>query len=85
MRQAINWAVESGYRHIDTASLYGNEVEIGQGIADVINKGLVKREDLFVTTKVRQKLDASSQMDTPAIRAGEFKAECFGAISERLF
>lgn len=53
MRQAINWAVEAGYRHIDTASLYGNEVEIGQGIADVINKGLVKREDLFVTTKVR--------------------------------
>lgn len=53
MRQAINWAIEAGYRHIDTASVYRNEVQIGQGIADVINKGVVKREDLFVTTKVR--------------------------------
>jgi 2,5-diketo-D-gluconate reductase A len=55
MRDTINWAVEAGYRHIDTASLYGNEAAIGKGIEDVIKKGLVKREDLFITTKVRVK------------------------------
>ncbi|CAH2986377.1 unnamed protein product [Chilo suppressalis] len=52
MRQTVNWAVEAGYRHIDTASLYQNEADIGKGIAEVINKGLVKREDLFITTKL---------------------------------
>ncbi|KAF9812575.1 hypothetical protein SFRURICE_014434 [Spodoptera frugiperda] len=51
MRQAVNWAIEAGYRHIDTAALYENEEEIGKGISDVIKQGLVKREDLFITTK----------------------------------
>ncbi|XP_026333799.1 aldo-keto reductase AKR2E4-like [Hyposmocoma kahamanoa] len=67
MRQAINWAIEAGYRHIDTASLYGNEVEIGQGIADVINRGLVKREDLFVTTKLWNDKHARDQV-VPALQ-----------------
>ncbi|XP_026313464.1 aldo-keto reductase AKR2E4-like isoform X2 [Hyposmocoma kahamanoa] len=67
MRQAINWAVEAGYRHIDTASIYGNEVEIGQGIADVVNKSLVKREDLFVTTKLWDDKHAKDQV-VPALR-----------------
>ncbi|XP_068623937.1 aldo-keto reductase AKR2E4-like isoform X1 [Battus philenor] len=52
MRQAVYWAIEAGYRHIDTAELYGNEVEVGQGIADAIKNGLVMREELFVTTKL---------------------------------
>jgi 2,5-diketo-D-gluconate reductase B len=37
-----------GYRHIDTAQIYGNEAEVGQAIAD---SGVARRE-LFVTTKV---------------------------------
>ncbi|XP_049879155.1 aldo-keto reductase AKR2E4-like isoform X2 [Pectinophora gossypiella] len=52
MRQTVTWAVEAGYRHIDTASIYKNEEQIGQGIKDVVNKGLVKRENLFITTKL---------------------------------
>ncbi|XP_034827950.1 aldo-keto reductase AKR2E4-like isoform X1 [Maniola hyperantus] len=51
-RQAVEWAIELGYRHIDTASSYKNEVEVGEGIANKINEGLVKREDLFVTNKL---------------------------------
>jgi len=39
-------------RHIDCAADYGNEVEVGQGIKKAIEAGLVKREDLFVTSKL---------------------------------
>ena len=42
-----------GYRHIDTATIYGNEKEVGEGIASGMKKYGVKREELFVTTKVR--------------------------------
>lgn len=47
-RKAVNDAIETGYRHIDTALVYGNEVEVGQGIKD----SGVKRENLFVTSKL---------------------------------
>ncbi len=46
--QAVKDALETGYRHIDTAQIYGNEAEVGQAIAD---SGL-PRESLFITTKV---------------------------------
>ncbi|KAF9973303.1 NAD(P)H-dependent D-xylose reductase (XR) [Actinomortierella ambigua] len=45
-------AIKAGYRLIDCASDYGNEVEVGQGIRRAISEGLVKREDLFVTSKL---------------------------------
>lgn len=48
----VRSAIELGYRHIDTASLYGNEVEVGKAINDAIKAGDVTREDLFVTTKL---------------------------------
>lgn len=47
-RQAVANALETGYRHIDTARVYGNESEVGQAIRD----SKVRREDLFVTSKV---------------------------------
>ena len=46
--QAIIWAFEAGYRHIDTAAFYGNEEAVGKAIKD---SGL-DREELFITTKV---------------------------------
>ncbi len=45
---AVAGAISLGYRHIDTASMYGNEEAVGAGIA---GSG-VKREDIFLTTKV---------------------------------
>lgn len=48
-------AIESGYRHIDTAALYRNEEQVGEAIAEVINRGIVTREDLWITTKVKLK------------------------------
>lgn len=52
VRQAVFWAIEAGYRHIDCAAIYQNEREVGQGIHDAIAEGLVKRKDIFVTSKL---------------------------------
>lgn len=49
---AVVTAIETGYRHIDTAFYYQNEKEIGRALADLIQAGKVKREELFITTKV---------------------------------
>jgi diketogulonate reductase-like aldo/keto reductase len=46
--EAVGWALEAGYRHVDTARMYGNETEVGQGIKA---SGL-DRDEIFVTTKV---------------------------------
>lgn len=45
-------AIKTGYRLIDTAQSYFNEEEVGNAISKVIKEGIVKREDLFITTKV---------------------------------
>jgi diketogulonate reductase-like aldo/keto reductase len=48
---AVYDAVRSGYRHVDCASVYGNEAEIGGSFAKLFAEGL-RREDLWVTSKV---------------------------------
>ncbi|XVF08158.1 hypothetical protein REPUB_Repub06bG0201900 [Reevesia pubescens] len=48
----ITTAVKVGYRHIDCASLYDNEKEIGSALKELFDDGLVKREDLFITSKL---------------------------------
>nr|BAN37950.1 aldose reductase, putative [Entamoeba histolytica] len=50
--KAVEIAIKNGYRHIDCAKAYGNEKEVGDGIKSAIAKGYVKREELFVTTKL---------------------------------
>src|SRR5271156_3257345 len=44
---AVRWALELGYRHIDTAQAYGNEESVGRALRE----SDVPREELFVTTK----------------------------------
>jgi alcohol dehydrogenase (NADP+) len=44
--------IKLGVRHIDCAWIYGNEGEIGGAIAEAIQQGLVKREELFITSKL---------------------------------
>jgi 2,5-diketo-D-gluconate reductase A len=46
--QAVRTALHAGYRHLDTAQMYGNEAGVAQGIADAD----VPREQVFITTKV---------------------------------
>ena len=45
-------AIEIGYRHLDSASDYGNEKEVGEGIKEAIDQGFCQREDLWVTSKL---------------------------------
>ncbi len=45
---AAAWALEAGYRHLDTATVYGNEAEVGAALRD----SAVAREDVFLTTKL---------------------------------
>jgi len=50
--KAVRFAVENGYRHIDCASVYGNEKEIGEELSDLTGNNTVKREELWITSKV---------------------------------
>jgi len=47
-RNAVNFALRIGYRHVDTARIYGNEADVGEAVRE----SGVPREDLFVTTKL---------------------------------
>jgi aldehyde reductase len=53
MEQVVKEAIDAGYRHFDTALFYKNEKEVGAAIRTKIAEGVIRREDVFVTTKVR--------------------------------
>lgn len=50
--KSVYEAIKAGYRLLDTAAAYGNESALGKAVKRAIADGLVKREDLFITTKV---------------------------------
>lgn len=50
--EAVKSAVKHGYRSIDTAAIYGNESGVGPAIAEALQENGLKREDLFITSKV---------------------------------
>ena len=49
---SVRKAIKAGYRHIDTASFYKNEENVGNGINEGLKFTGLKREDIFITTKV---------------------------------
>ena len=51
-KNAVLEAIKAGYRLIDTAAIYMNEKAVGEAIKQAISEGIVKREDLFITTKL---------------------------------
>jgi diketogulonate reductase-like aldo/keto reductase len=53
-KDAVLTALKLGYKHIDTAMAYENEEEVGEAIAEAIESGIITRDELFVTTKLRK-------------------------------
>ncbi|HXA88297.1 MAG TPA: aldo/keto reductase [Mycobacterium sp.] len=51
-RNAVKTAVEVGFRHLDAAERYRNEAEVGAALKELFAAGTVRRDDLFVTTKL---------------------------------
>jgi alcohol dehydrogenase (NADP+) len=52
VKNAVKMALEVGVRHIDTASVYGNEKEIGEALAEVFAEGKITRDEVFITSKL---------------------------------
>jgi diketogulonate reductase-like aldo/keto reductase len=53
VKAAVEYAVlEAGYRHIDCASIYGNQKEIGEALATIFSSKKVTRDELFITSKL---------------------------------
>ena len=73
---AVRWALELGYRHIDTAQAYGNEESVGRALRD---SGVPRRE-VFVTTKFYPGRRFSRRPDPVAV-AEQSRCCCAGACS----
>ncbi|WP_306416776.1 aldo/keto reductase [Fulvivirga maritima] len=52
VKMAVYEAIKTGYRHIDCAPIYGNEPEVGAGIKQAIEEGIISRNELWVTSKL---------------------------------
>ena len=50
--EAVKQAILNGYRHIDTATYYRNEEEVGKAVNDILGETSIKRSELFVVTKL---------------------------------
>lgn len=63
-KNIVKEAIKQGYRHIDTAEAYGNEKSVGLAINECIKEGIIKREDIFVTTKLNPHRENPGYEDT---------------------
>ncbi len=61
--EAVKEALKVGYRHIDAAWIYQNEAEVGQGIRASVEAGGLKREELFVTSKLWNSFHAPEDVE----------------------
>jgi alcohol dehydrogenase (NADP+) len=50
--EAVIEALKLGYRHIDCAPIYGNEPEVGQALAEAFSRGIVARDQVWITSKL---------------------------------
>ena len=66
VRNAVRWAIEEGYRSIDTAAGYRNETGVGQAIRE----SGVPREELFITTKLANRTRDTSRRCALSRKAG---------------
>lgn len=52
VKNAVKEALYAGYRHIDTAAVYGNEKDIGEALQEVFAEGKINRDDVWITSKL---------------------------------
>lgn len=64
---AVKTAIKEGYRHIDCASIYGNEKEVGQALKECMSDGTVKRDEIWITSKLWSNMHAKEDV-LPAIK-----------------
>lgn len=67
-RNAVKTAVEVGFRHLDAAERYRNEAAVGVALKELFSAGTVRREDMFVTTKLWNNNHRPDRVK-PALRA----------------
>lgn len=60
--EMVKGGIIAGYRHIDCAAVYGNELEIGRVLSDLLNDGIVEREELWITSKVWNDMHGEGQV-----------------------
>lgn len=71
---AVRWALELGYRHIDTAQAYGNEESVGRGLRE----SGVPRDEVFITTKFYpQRKDPVAQIERSLQRLGVERVDLY--------
>src|ERR1700704_6245408 len=64
---AVRWALELGYRHIDTAQIYGNEESVGRALRE----SGIPRDQVFITTKFNpSRKDAAAELEQSLQRLG---------------
>ncbi|RZB40430.1 Aldo ket red domain containing protein [Asbolus verrucosus] len=62
VQRAVKDAIDCGYRHIDCAWFYENEVEVGEGIHEKFSDGTIKRDDIFITSKLWNNFHAKNKV-----------------------
>ncbi|KAL4443567.1 hypothetical protein ABPG75_011304 [Micractinium tetrahymenae] len=69
VRSAVATALQAGYRHIDCAEVYQNEEEVGEALGQVLEQGLVPRQELYIVSKVWNTNHAAARVRQACLRS----------------